>query len=154
MFAWRADAFLGEVHRHLPDLGSRLDRIAADPDCLGAVFPTLPKISVDHGVMEKTDRVEAVIADFSWDDVGSFDALERILDPDRAGNRGRATLHAIDAKNLITMAPDGHIIAAIGLSDLVIIATEDVTLVCPLDRAQEVKDLVDRLSAEQKERFG
>jgi len=151
MFAWRADTFLGEVAAHLPDLASGLDRLRDDPDSLAEVFPRLPAISVDYGVMEKTDRAEVVAADFTWDDVGSFEALGRILDADDAGNRARGDLLALSAKNVIAVAPKGHLVAALGVRDIAVLVTEDATLVCRREDAQRVKEIVALLSDQGRE---
>ena len=145
MFVWRADAFLSEVARHLPDLSAGLEQLRADPDALAEVFPRLPSISVDYGIMEKTDRAEVVAADFTWDDVGSIESLARLLEADEDGNRTRTELLALDSKNVIAVAPEGHLVATLGISDVAVIVTGDATLVCRRRDAQRVKELVARL---------
>ena len=145
MFAWRADVFMGEVRRHLPDLHEGLTRIADEPASLVEVFPGMPSISVDYGVMEKTDLSEVVAADFGWNDVGSLESLAALTPADGSGNHARCDLLAIDSHGLIAVAPTDHLVAALGVEDLVIVVTEEATLVCPRDRVEEVKDLVVRL---------
>lgn len=145
MFAWRADVFLEETAAHLPDVKRGLDRIREDADCLAEVFPTLPSISVDYGIMEQTDRAEVIAADFDWDDVGSFGAIERLVDADDAGNRARGDLLAIDASRVTAIAPAGHLVAAIGVEDLVVVVTDDATLVCRRKDAERVKLMVAEL---------
>jgi len=151
MFAWRADAFLSEVSRHLPELAAGLARLRDDPESLAEVFPRLPSISVDCGVMEKTDRAEVVAAEFAWDDVGSFEALARIIAPDDAGNHARADLLALSARDVIAIAPEGHLVAALGVEGIAVIVTEDVTLVCRREDAQRVKEIVARLKKDGRE---
>jgi mannose-1-phosphate guanylyltransferase len=145
MFAWRADVFLEEAAAHLPELSEGLDRVRSDAGCLDEVFPTLPSISVDYGIMERTARAEVIAADFDWDDVGSFGAMERLMDPDEDGNRARGDLLAIGANNLTAVAPEGHLVAAIGVKDLVVVVTDDATLVCQRKDAERVKEMVEEL---------
>jgi mannose-1-phosphate guanylyltransferase len=148
MFAWRADVFLAEVARHLPDLASGLDRIAADPGALAHVFPRLPAISVDYGILERTDLAETIRAEFEWDDVGNFGALASHLAADERENRSRGDLLALDAERLVTVAPPGHLVAALGVADLVVIVTAEATLVCARERVQEVGRIVAALEKE------
>jgi mannose-1-phosphate guanylyltransferase len=151
IFAWRADAFLAEIALYLPDLAAGLDRIGRDPESLDTVFPRLPAISVDYGIMEKTKRAEVIAADFEWDDVGSFEALGRIVPPDDAGNHARGGFVAIDAKDVVAVAPEGHLVAALGIENLAVIVTGDATLVCRREDAQRVKEMVERLREDGRE---
>jgi len=151
MFAWRADAFLKEVAAHLPVLSTGLAEIRDDPERLGRVFPTLPSISVDYGIMERTRRAEVVDAEFAWDDVGSFEALSRLIPADQDGNHIRGDAVVLDGSGLVVVSPRGRTVGALGVSDLVIVATDDVVLVCPRDRAEDVKLLVARLAETGRE---
>lgn len=145
MFAWRADALLGELAVHLPELAAGLSRIAADPGLLGEVFPALPAISVDYGVLERTARAEVVETAFEWDDLGSYEALARLLPADAAGNRASADLLALDSGGVLAFAPEGHLVATLGVRDLVVVSDRDVTLVVPRERAEEVRRIVEEL---------
>jgi mannose-1-phosphate guanylyltransferase len=147
MFAWRADVFLEELGRHLPDLLLGLRSISDEPALLPRVFPGFLPISVDYGVMEKTDLAEVVAADFSWDDVGSLEALSRLVPADEDGNHAQVELLALDSSGVIAVAPEGHLVAALGVSDLAVVVTRDATLVCSRERAEEVKALVERLGS-------
>ncbi len=151
MFTWRADAFLAEVETHLPVLATGIAKIARDPACLSKVFPTLPSISVDCGIMERTGRAEIVDAAFGWDDVGSFEALSRLIDRDQAGNYIRGDAVVLDGEGLIIDSGGGRTVGALGVSDLVIIATDDVVLVCSRRRAEDVKLLVGKLTLAGRE---
>jgi mannose-1-phosphate guanylyltransferase len=145
MFAWRADVYLEEVGAHLPDLAKGLDRLREDPGRVAEVFPDLPAISVDYGVMEKTDHAEMVKADFEWDDVGSFEAFARLIEPDEQQNHARGEFLGVGAKGVVSVAPAGHLVAALGVKDLVVVVTEDATLVCRRKHAEKVKELVEKL---------
>jgi mannose-1-phosphate guanylyltransferase len=161
MFVWRTAALLDELARQLPELHAGLLRIAADWDTprqeetLGAVWPTLPKITIDHGIMEGARRVATVPGRFAWNDVGDWDTLAAILPAGADGNvvlgagpDGGAPQHlAIDTQRSLIAPAAGRIIATLGVQDLIIVDTEDAVLVCPRSRAQEVRQLVEALRA-------
>jgi mannose-1-phosphate guanylyltransferase len=161
MFVWRADVFLAELSRQQPQLAAGVSRIAqawdssAREEVLGEVWPTLPRISVDYGVMEgaaTVGRVATVPGDFGWNDVGDFHTLGSVLAADPAGNvvigQGDGSKTGVllrESENLVVVPQSGRLVAALGVRDLVIVDTPDAVLVCPRDRAQEVKMLVDEL---------
>ncbi|WP_189171669.1 mannose-1-phosphate guanylyltransferase [Pilimelia anulata] len=156
MFVWRVRTFLDELARQCPDLHAGLDRIAdswgtpAQDAVLGEVWPTLRRISVDYAVMEgaaAAGLVATVPGDFGWNDVGDFHTLGAVLPGDHAGNvtlgPGEALLD--DCADTVVVAQSGRLVAAVGVRDLVVVDTPDALLVCPRDRAQDVKRLVDAL---------
>jgi mannose-1-phosphate guanylyltransferase len=161
MFVWRVDVFLAELARQQPQLAAGISRIAqawdspAREEVLGEVWPTLPRISVDYAVMEgaaAVGRVGTVPGDFGWNDVGDFHTLGEVLASDTDGNVvvGREALPEPgvllrDTENLVVVPNSGRLVAALGVRDLIIVDTPDAVLVCPRDRAQEVKHLVDEL---------
>ncbi|GIF12517.1 mannose-1-phosphate guanylyltransferase [Actinoplanes teichomyceticus] len=162
MFVWRVDVFLAELARQQPQLAAGVSRIAAawgaaeQEEVLGEVWPTLPRISVDYAVMEgaaSAGRVGTVPGDFGWNDVGDFHTLGEVLTADPAGNvvvgpgsdTERPAVLLRDAENLVVVPGSGRLVAAMGVRDLVIVDTADAVLICPRERAQEVKHLVDQL---------
>ena len=161
MFVWRVDVFLTELARQQPQLHAGIARIVqawdspAREEVLGEVWPTLPRISVDYAVMEgaaAAGRVGTVPGDFGWNDVGDFHTLGEILASDSAGNVvvGQDALVKPgvllrETENLVVVPNSGRLIAALGVRDLIIVDTPDAVMVCPRDRAQEVKSLVDEL---------
>ncbi len=161
MFVWRADVFLAELSRQQPQLAAGISRIAqawdspAREEVLGEVWPTLPRISVDYAVMEgaaTVGRVGTVRGEFGWNDVGDFHTLGEVLAADPAGNvvvgheaLAKPGVLLRDAENLVVIPNSGRLVAAMGVRDLVIVDTPDAVLVCPRDRAQDVKMLVDEL---------
>jgi mannose-1-phosphate guanylyltransferase len=163
MFVWRADVFLAELGRQQPQLAAGISRIAqawdspAREEVLGEVWPTLPRISVDYAVMEgaaTVGRVGTVPGDFGWNDVGDFHTLGEVLTADAAGNvvvgSDAANTPAVllrETEGLVVVPSSGRLIAALGIRDLIIVDTADAVMVCPRDRAQEVKSLVDELKA-------
>ncbi|GAA2679440.1 mannose-1-phosphate guanylyltransferase [Actinoplanes palleronii] len=162
MFVWRVDVFLAELARQQPQLAAGVSRIAAvwgtveQEEVLGEVWPTLPRISVDYAVMEgaaTVGRVGTVPGDFGWNDVGDFHTLGEVLTADAAGNVvvghdgevERPMVLLRDTENLVVVPGSGRLVAAMGVRDLVIVDTADAVLICPRERAQEVKQLVDQL---------
>jgi mannose-1-phosphate guanylyltransferase len=161
MFVWRVDVFLAELSRQQPQLAAGVSRIAqawetsAREEVLGEVWPTLPRISVDYAVMEgaaTVGRVGTVPGDFGWNDVGDFHTLGEVLAADPAGNvvvgqddAAKPGVLLRETEGLVVVPTSGRLVAAMGVRDLVIVDTPDAVLVCPRDRAQEVKSLVDEL---------
>jgi mannose-1-phosphate guanylyltransferase len=157
MFFFRARVMRDAIAEHLPALGAGLDRIdeaaacGDEPRVLGQVFPTLPSISIDHGVMEKAQRIAVVSGTFGWNDVGSWQVTWEMSDRDAEGNSLPQGTIAIDAhNNLVKDLANGSQPkrwALVGVSDLVIVETDDAVLVIPRERAQDVRAVVDALSA-------
>jgi mannose-1-phosphate guanylyltransferase len=158
MFIWRADAFLEEVAEHLPDVASALARVTVTPGAPGfaeqmnAFYEETPSISVDYGIMERTERALVVPADFGWDDVGAWSALGRVWAPDENGNSSQGEVVLLDSNDCIAYA-EGGVVAAVGVEGLVVVHTPEATVVCPRERAREVRDLlaeVRRLALEKQ----
>ncbi len=102
-------------------------------------FVQAPSISVDYAVMEKTKRSAVIPCEIGWADVGGFAELWRLGAKDDAGNHARGKTILIDAQNCLVQNHDGPTVAVIGLQDVMVISTPSGVLVCPLDRAQDVK---------------
>ena len=169
MFVWRASVLLEELERRLPALAAGLRCIATDwetprrEETLGRVWPTLPKITIDHGIMEGAaadGRVATVPGRFGWNDVGDWDTLATVLPPSEDGNvvldlgRGGAggQRHLmVDTRNTLVASTSHRLIATLGIADLVVVDTEDAVLVCPRSKAQEVRKLVERLKADRRD---
>jgi len=151
-FVWRADVILAKLARHARKLHAAVERIRPalgtrrETEVIRREYRKLPKVSIDYAVMEKASDVAVVEAEFDWDDVGSWTALERHVRPDRAGNTCRGKTVMLDSDGCIVSSDDSHLVAAVGLKDVVVVHTDDATLVCPKDRADDVKKLVDELA--------
>lgn len=151
MFAWRADVFLAELARLQPGVAEPLSGVPAAlgtpdlPQVLAAAFDTATSISVDHGVLEHSDRVECLPCSFDWDDVGSFAALRRHVGADEDGNVAAGPLLALESRDCTAWAEDGRLVALLGVEELVVVHTDDVTLVARRGREEEVKRLVAEL---------
>jgi mannose-1-phosphate guanylyltransferase len=159
MFAWRADVILEEIARLLPRVADPIAAAApalgtpGEADALRTAFDACQSISVDHGVLEHSERVEVMPCSFEWDDLGAFPALLRHLPKDEHGNVAVGPLVAIDADGCVAWAEDGSMTALLGVSDLVVVRANGVTLVAPVSRAQDVKLLVAELTAKGLESF-
>lgn len=158
MFIWKASTILGYFKRLLPDIYGKLTQIgdamgtSREKEVLEEVYPTIPKISIDYGIMERADKVIVLEGDFGWNDVGSWDALQALYEPDEDGNIIYGEQVHLDTKNCISYAKS-KLIAALGVEDLIIVEADDAILVCHKDKAQEVKNIVEQLKAEGKTRY-
>jgi mannose-1-phosphate guanylyltransferase/mannose-1-phosphate guanylyltransferase/mannose-6-phosphate isomerase len=156
MFLFSAKTFLDELERFEPELvaGCRtaVDRAERDLDFVRlatAPFSRVKSISIDYAVMERTHLAAVVPADIGWSDVGSWSSLWDIGAKDGAGNVVTGDVFAIDARNSL-LRSDGRLLAAIGVKDLIVVATDDAVLVLPRDRAQDVKAIVDVLKSNKR----
>jgi mannose-1-phosphate guanylyltransferase len=153
MFAWRASRFLELAARYEPELAAdvlRLASMARDPawaEAMAETYPRLKRISVDHGVMEPASKdPEAGIAvlplDLEWLDIGSWTAYGGLLPGDESGNAVQGEAVLAECRGTIAVsAEEGHLVACLGLEDMVVVHTRDATLVCPASRADELKKL-------------
>lgn len=160
MFVWRAETVLNELATFLPDSYAGLARIVAADDqekALRETYPALPKISIDYAVLEPAAagrgaaQVLVVELGVDWLDVGSWPALASTVDGDGAGNAVRAATVLVDSAGNIVVSDDPeHLVAAVGLADMIVVHTRDVTMICPKRDAERVKELV----AAAAERYG
>jgi mannose-1-phosphate guanylyltransferase len=152
MFVFRADVILEEIRRAMPVLGEQLEVIQQSIGTpryrrtLARVFPDCPSISIDYGVMEKSQRIVVVPADFGWSDVGSFAALPEVRQVDHLGNLVEGDGLVIDGRNNVVLATRGRPVAVVGLDEVVVVDAGDAILVCRKDRAQDVRKAVDELA--------
>jgi len=157
MFFFSAGRLLTEARQHLPELSALLDQLcaAADPVALAEQrYPRVPAISIDYGIMEKAQGIRVVPGDFGWSDVGSWAALADIRPSDADGNviSGDAIVKA--SKGSVVMAePGAPLVGVVGVEGIVVVATRDAVLVVPKQRAQEVRAVVDELSAQGRKQF-
>ena len=159
MFVWQVDRFLSELARTMPEFYQQLLQIEAvldTPDyerVLNEVWPRVASQTVDYGVMEKARDVAVIPAEFGWNDIGSWATLLEILEGDEHDNVIRHAQHVgLDTKNTLVFGRD-RLVATIGLRDLIVIDTGDALLICPKDRAQDVKKIVDELKQQGKQAY-
>ncbi len=158
-FFWTLDTFLSELERVAPELYTAIGELAEllkSGNIGGAAdrFAQLPSISIDYALMEKAEKVYVAEAAFEWDDVGSWDALDRSLSPDAEDNVTQGDTLAIEAShNIIVSDRDETTVCLLGVDNLVVVVTDDAVLVAPKERSQEVKRIVERLKAEAKSKY-
>ena len=119
---------------------------------INEVYPNIPKISIDYGIMEQADKVLVLEGDFGWSDVGSWDALEALYDKDDHGNITYGEQVHIDTHDCIIYAKS-KLVTTIGLDNVVVVETEDAVLVCDKNRAQEVRKIVEALEDSNKPQY-
>ncbi len=149
MFIWRADRILAEFARQMPGFYKQLLDIEAAPEALAQIWADVPATTIDYGIMEGADEVAVIPADgLGWSDIGSWESLLDVLAPDEAGNVvvGGEHLGLATTGSLIHSSHGARrLVATIGVSNLVIVDTGDVLLVCPRERSQEVRAVVEQL---------
>jgi mannose-1-phosphate guanylyltransferase len=150
LFVWPAALLLAELERHCPELAPLLPLLEAGDDA--AFFERAPSLSIDEGLLERSDRVAVARASFAWDDVGAWDALLRTRELDDAGNAVIGEAHLRESERCVVWSEDGAIVA-FGVADLVIVHVDGVTLVTRRELAPELKKLVDALPDELRERL-
>ena len=156
MFVWKARAIIEEIERHMPSLHKGLKEIETslgrgdEESVTGKVFSKIEPISIDYGVMERSDKVAVIPADLGWSDVGSWTALDEISTRDTRGNVITGNVVDVDSRDSIVYASN-RLVATVGLRDMVVVDTEDATLVCRKDRAQDVKKVVAELKKRRAE---
>jgi len=160
-FLFRAAVLLSELKRLEPEMAASVDAaVATASNDLGFVrlesgaFSRATQKSIDYAVMEKTDLAAVALGDFLWSDIGSWDALYDIAPPDSksrdaAGNVLQGSVVTMDAKGCVVHSND-RLTAVVGVNDLVVVSTSDAVMVIPRARAQEVRELVDKLKAEKR----
>jgi mannose-1-phosphate guanylyltransferase len=153
IFCATARRLLAELDAHLPETGRAVRAIARDRALAPALYPALPSISIDHAVMEKARDVVTVPADVGWDDVGSWAALPAVLGRDQSGNTTAGQVVVLDGSGNVVIGDDATLIATIGVSDLVIVKSGDAIVVLPRERAQDVRDVIEALSARGLTRY-
>lgn len=156
MFVWKASTVLECLQHYKPESYEGLLRIQdawgtpRQQEVLDAVYPTLPKISVDYAIMEPATKVKGdrrvtvctVLMDLTWLDVGSWPSYAQTLPADPAGNRASgAAVTAKSTGNLVVNAVEGHTVALLGCRDMIVVHTEGATLIMPRDAAEQLKDL-------------
>jgi mannose-1-phosphate guanylyltransferase/mannose-6-phosphate isomerase len=177
IFVFKTSQILAEIQTHLPSLYSSLKKMEAilfdadkpdEPDrphkldrpsnpqssILNpqsvALYARLKPISIDYGVMERSPHIRMVPAKFRWSDLGSWAALDEVIEKDKTGNILKGNTINIGNENSTVFAGD-RLIATIGLKDMVVVDTPDATLVTPKDRVQEVRKIVETLKQGDRE---
>jgi mannose-1-phosphate guanylyltransferase len=151
IFVWRAGDLLEELRALTPEVAGSLDKSATIEEFFAGVTP----ISIDHGVMERSERALVIPGEFAWDDVGTWAALRRVRDLDEAGNAAAAgkgsRVLMVDSHDNVVHSESGAVVLY-GVSNLVVVTVNGLTMVTTTDRAADLKTLVDRLPPELRDR--
>ncbi|MDQ6738197.1 MAG: sugar phosphate nucleotidyltransferase [Gemmatimonadota bacterium] len=147
IFVWRVGDFLDAIRAHTPEVASALNEIDGKPDAVARFFGAVQSVSVDVGVLERSDHVYVVPGDFGWDDVGTWASLHRVRKADESGNVISGEAVVADASNNVVHA-EGNTVVLFGVSDLVVVTRPGLTLVTTRDRSADLKNLIESLPAE------
>ncbi len=159
IFIWPVARILDEIATHLPKLSLGLDGLDEDIDTdrfdsrLKEVFPTLEKVSIDHGVLEHADNRFCLKTTFVWDDVGSLAALARHNEQDENGNTKLGDVVVLDTSSCIADNRSDGILALLGVEDLIVVRTGDAVLVAKRGQEEQVKNLVAKLEQDGRSEF-
>jgi mannose-1-phosphate guanylyltransferase len=155
MFIWSVPAILEQMARLTPTLFrelSKLKKFLGTPDWEEALlngYRVMENISIDYAVMEKADQVLMLTGDFGWNDVGSWEAVYQLESRDEQGNCLTGPVLVLDSRGCLVHSPD-KAVGLIGMNNLIVVETPDALLICPRERAQEVKKIVELLEAQGK----
>ncbi len=158
MFVWKVSTILEEIKTHMPPLYEKLSRMDQLPDGEEAgkerkkIFASISPDSIDYGVMEKSQKAGVIPANMEWHDVGSLSALGEINETDTRGNVVTGNIMGLENGNCIFYGGD-RLVAVIGLKDMIVADTPDATLVCPKDRAQDIKKIAENLKKDKRLEF-
>ncbi|SET74581.1 mannose-1-phosphate guanylyltransferase [Stigmatella erecta] len=159
IFVFRADVMLAALAEHMPEMKKGLTALKGAvgkrtfPSVLKKVFPKLPAVSIDYGVMEKASNIAVLPGDFGWSDVGSFAAIPEVRPADARGNviSGDETV-VVDCDNCVVLG-DKRPLAVVGLTDVVVVDAGDAVLVVPKDKSQDVRKVVEALKARKRQKY-
>lgn len=141
MFVFRAGVVLKELHTHAPEIIEPLEQQGP------GIYPQLPKQSIDYALMEKTNLAYVLPVEFGWDDLGDWNALERLLKKEEIPNVELATHVGLDTQGAIIYATDPEdVVVTIGIEDVVIVRDRNVTLIVNKNRTQEIKQILKNLA--------
>jgi len=151
MFVWKASTILEEIEAYLPEVFEVLSKMRKRwnageswQEVVRDSFGQMPDISIDYGIMEKSQRVSLVVADIGWSDVGSWDAVHEMAQHDENGNDISGNVLSIDCKGSL-LRSESRLIAAVGLEDIIAVETPDAILLAKAGDSQRVKDVVNEL---------
>lgn len=155
----KAEHFIGLYKKHLPEMYDKLNKIAScfggphEKDAAEEIFPTISPISIDYGILEKEHNMLALPADFGWMDIGHWRAIRDMLAQREEDNVEVGKHIHIDSRGNLIYSVNNKLIATAGLENMLIVETDDAIMVCPKDRAQDVKKIVKKLEEEGMEEY-
>lgn len=149
MFLMNSELFFEELRRHSPEVFEAFE----SSDNINEIFSKTPDISIDYGIMEKSDRVVVVKLNHKWSDLGNFDAIYEESEKDETGNSIYDCDNILmDSKNNLVHSKSDKLVSLIDVNDMVVVDTADALLICPRESSQKVKEVVNTLKARNDER--
>ena len=154
IFIFKLSVIIENFKRFLPRMYDLFEEAMPDFcterefEALKSVYDKIKPISIDYGLLERSNDVSVVSGDFGWSDVGSWDMLGNVFNPDEQGNIVKANHVGIDDNDCIIYSDGDKMIATVGLNEMIIVDTSDALLVCPKNHAQDVRKIVDKLKAD------
>jgi mannose-1-phosphate guanylyltransferase len=151
IFLWRARTILDALATHRPAIAERLDRISealgtsVEDEVIAREFPAMERVPIDKAVMEKAGNVRVLEVVYDWNDVGDWRALTALVSPDANGNSTQGPVLTVDTRGSIVVADDGHLVATLGVEDLVVVQSAGATLIARKDQLDKLKALVEGL---------
>lgn len=162
MFVWKVSTLLNEIKKYLPNLHAQLHKLVKNTTKVDGnypyqklnefgkkIFESLEPISIDYGIMESSTNAVVLPADIEWNDVGAWTSLADILKKDSEGNIIQGNVVSIDNSDSIFQA-EKRLVAAIGLKSIIVVDTPDALLICPKNRAQDVKKVVEQIKLKKE----
>ena len=162
IFVWKVSTLLNEISLYLPKLHEQLEELTSNTAPIKGKYPyqklsesgkkifhSLESVSIDHGVMEKSTNVAVLPAEIEWNDVGTWTSLAEISKNDSHGNVINGNVVSVENSDSIIQA-ENRLVAALGLKGIIVVDTPDALLVCPKERAQDVKKIVEQIKSEKR----
>ncbi|MFN3193239.1 MAG: mannose-1-phosphate guanylyltransferase [Aureliella sp.] len=159
IFMWRAATILNALRQFEPEMMKHIDAISAAMGTPGfevtleREFEKIDGRSIDYAVMERYDDVAVIEATFNWDDVGSWQAIGRLTEPDEQGNCVRGKYLPIQSQRMIVFGDSDHLLVTIGMNDTIVVHTDNATLVAPKEEEERVREVVKQLQARGWEEY-
>ncbi len=158
IFIWKSESILSEIKSYMPDLHDGLEELKPSigkpyfKSVLTEVYGKLKSISIDYGVMEKSQNVYLTKSDFDWSDVGSWQTVYELSHKDDEGNAVEGDVYIMKTYNSYIKG-NKKFIATVGVSDLIVIDTDDALLICDRKKSQDVKNVVDSLKLNNRKKL-
>lgn len=153
MFFYCLDTFIEEMKIHAPEVGEKIEFLYESNPKMQSIFESFAGISIDYALMEKTKKAVVTKANFHWDDLGAFDALDRVNIKDDNGNIIKGKSIVINCNNSIFINSSNRLLTAYGLDESILIQTDDCVMSCKKNDAQQVKQLVDEIKKQGLENY-
>jgi len=142
MFVWSVRAFFATLRTHQPEMHAQLQDMGSDAGAIARIYPTMERVSVDYGLMERAGNIAVIPADIDWDDVGSWESVWSVWERDADDNAVRGEHIGSDTSKCLIFGSDKPVVS-LGVEGLVIVDTPDAVLVCRRDRAQDLRALAE-----------